>query len=94
MRVLLLIAFVALLSLPIAAKDGPAPEECLASGKKTARVTVAHSGKSYALASEACRDQFLTDPERYAQLYDALAELEAAGTPLAAAPETASLVPS
>lgn len=94
MKILSLIAVVAIASLPMAAQEGPAPETCLASRKTSAPVVVTHAGKSYRLASEGCRDQFLTDPERYSQLYDALAELEAAGTPLAAAPEAASLVPS
>jgi YHS domain-containing protein len=57
------------------------PEECLKGGK----VRVEHGGKTYRLATEECREQFLSDPERYAQLYDALAELEA---------QPASLVPS
>ncbi len=69
----------------------PAPEECLAKAKASA-VEVTHGGKTYRMANDACRAQFLTDPERYAQLYDALIELEAEGTPLRAAPP--SLVPS
>lgn len=68
----------------------PAPEDCL----KASRVTVSHGGKTYRLADEACRQQFLSDPERYSQLYDALLELEAAGKTMEAPPEEASLVPS
>jgi YHS domain-containing protein len=72
------------------AQNAPVPEQCIA--KSSSAVSVTHGGKSYRLANEACREQFLSDPERYAQLYDALLELEAEGTPLAA--PTASLVPS
>lgn len=66
------------------------PEQCLV---KKGGVVVSHGGKSYRLAGEACREQFLSDPERYAQLYDALQELQAEGTPLRA-PSSPSLVPS
>lgn len=66
------------------------PEQCLT---PPASVTVEHGGKTYALASEACREQFLGDPERYAQLYDALLELQAQGRRIQPPPK-ASLVPS
>jgi YHS domain-containing protein len=75
------------------AQDAPVPEECLAKGKDKTAVTVSHGGKNYRMANEACRAQFLSDPERFAQLYDALLELEAEGTPLRA-PSAPSLVPS
>lgn len=75
------------------AQDAPAPEECLAKAGDAAALIVTHGGKTYRMASEACRAQFLGDPERYAQLYDALLELEAEGTPLRA-PAAPSLVPS
>jgi YHS domain-containing protein len=75
------------------AQDAPAPEQCLAKSGDTSALTVTHGGKTYRMASEACRAQFVTDPERYAQLYDALLELEAEGTPLRA-PASPSLVPS
>ena len=71
------------------AQTAPQPEECIA---KSGDVLVSYAGKSYRLANEACRAQFLTDPERYAQLYDALLELEREGAPLK--PQAASLVPS
>lgn len=77
-------------SLLLAAVLAQVPEECLV---KAGGVVVSHGEKSYRLANEACREQFLSDPERYAQLYDALQELEAEGTPLRA-PATPSLVPS
>jgi len=73
------------------AQGTPAPEECLA-GKGSATVTVSHAEKEYRLATEACREQFLSDPERYSQLYDALLELQREGTPIKA--QAASLVPS
>lgn len=68
------------------------PEQCRVITNDATAVSVTHGGKTYRLANEACRTQFLTDPDRYAQLYDALAELDAAGRPAKAAP--ASLVPS
>lgn len=67
----------------------PDPESCLV---KDGRVTVEHASKSYLLATEECRQQFLSDPERYSQLYDALLELRAAG--LRQQPPRPSLVPS
>jgi YHS domain-containing protein len=74
------------------AQTAPEPEECLAPLGATSAVVVSHAGKSYPLTSEACRSQFLSDPERYSQLYDALRELEREGTPLEAPSD--SLVPS
>ena len=75
------------------AQDAPEPEECLANAKDSSALVATHRGKTYRFKYEACRDQFLTDPERYSQLYDALLELEAEGTPLTV-PDTPSLVPS
>lgn len=67
------------------------PEECLAV-KGTPAAIVEHGGKTYRFRYADCRDEFLTDPERYAQLYDALLEMQAEGLKL---PERrASLVPS
>ena len=74
------------------AQEAPAPEECLRKSEDASAVVVSHQGKTYHLASDACRAQFLSDPERYSQLYDALAELAAEGAPLR--PATPSLVPS
>ena len=70
-----------------------APEECLRKAGDPSAVSIAHGSKTYWVATEACRAQFLGDPERYSQLYDALLELEAEGTPLRA-PAAPSLVPS
>ena len=64
------------------------PEECLT---KKSDITATYGGKTYAFRHADCREQFLEDPERFSQLYDALAELEAEGTSIA---PRASLVPS
>ncbi|HYC89738.1 MAG TPA: hypothetical protein VEO54_11045 [Thermoanaerobaculia bacterium] len=63
------------------------PEECLT---RKSGITAAYGGKTYAFRYADCREQFLEDPERFSQLYDALLELQAAGE----VPRTASLVPS
>lgn len=73
----------------LAAQPPADPERCLAKRG----VPVEHDGKQYTLRDEACRQLFLTDPERYAQLFDALGDLAAAGKAPAAAPRP-SLVPS
>ena len=86
-------AIVALVAVHSTAQDAPAPEQCLARANDPAALSVTHGGKTYRLATEACRAQFLTDPERYSQLYDALLELEAEGSPLRAS-AAPSLVPS
>ncbi|HEX7708683.1 MAG TPA: hypothetical protein VF701_19635 [Thermoanaerobaculia bacterium] len=95
MRAALVVAIVVTLAVAtqVSPQETPAPEECLAKRDDASAVQVTHGSKSYRLASEACRAQFLSDPERYSQLYDALIELEAEGTPLRR-PSTASLVPS
>jgi hypothetical protein len=70
-----------------------APEECLVlEGKAVATAT--HADKTYRFRYTECRDQFLTDPDRYAQLYDALLELAAEGVVLEAPSTDESLVPS
>jgi hypothetical protein len=63
------------------------PEECL--GKE---FPTTFGGKTYTFRYEDCRDEFLKDPERFSQLYDALRELEAEGVKVEA--PKASLVPS
>jgi hypothetical protein len=63
------------------------PEECLGKG-----YSAEHQGKTYSFAYEDCRVEFLTDPERYSQLYDALRAMQAAGVKVE--PPKASLVPS
>lgn len=87
------IAALAILAGTVAvAQDTPAPEDCLAKAGDASALTVTHGGKTYRMSNEACRAQFSADPERYAQLYDALLELEAEGAPPRAAQP--SLVPS
>jgi hypothetical protein len=81
-----------LLAVNAAAQTAPAPEQCLARADDAAALLVTHGAKTYRMADAACRDQFLSDPERFAQLYDALLELEAEGVVLP--PATPSLVPS
>ncbi len=66
------------------------PEECLAT---KGSITAAYGGKTYTFRYADCREQFLEDPERYAQLYDALLELQAAGETIDTRPAE-SLVPS
>ena len=68
-----------------------APEECVVTSGRPA-VTVEHGGKTYGFRFADCREEFLSDPERYAQLYDALLEMHAAGMEVAKPQE--SLVPS
>lgn len=77
-----------------AAAVAQTPEECVVQRGQAVAATATHGGKAYRFASAACRDVFLSDPERYAQLYDALEELAAAGRTPAPAPREASLVPS
>jgi hypothetical protein len=63
------------------------PEECL--GKEFA---TEWQGKTYTFRYEDCRDEFLKDPERFAQLYDTLMEMRKEG--MVIEPRKASLVPS
>lgn len=67
------------------------PEECLVVKGEPA-ATVTYDGKTYRFRYAECRDEFLTDPERFSQLYDALIELQKSGE--AIAPSRPSLVPS
>lgn len=74
-------------------QQGPSPEECIAQRNAPGAVEFEYEGVRYRLAREECRVEFLSDPDRYAQLYDALLELEAEGAVLEP-PAPASLVPS
>jgi YHS domain-containing protein len=76
----------------VAMLAAPSPEQCLVTRADQPAVAIEHGGKTYRMASEECRAQFLSDPERYSQLYDALRELAAEGKPLK--PPAPSLVPS
>lgn len=51
------------------------PEACLLAPGARNAIRVDYQGKTYHLASPECRELFITDPERYSQLFDALAEL-------------------
>lgn len=86
----------ALLTLVIAfaagAADAPQAETCRVITDPASAVTVSYGARTYRLASEACAAEFRSDPERFAQLYDALAELEESGKPAAVA--APSLVPN
>lgn len=79
------------LTAPVAAQE-VTPEECLVRNETSEVAAAEYEGKRYEFADVRCREQFLSDPERYSQLYDALLELERAGRD--AVPRTPSLVPS
>lgn len=87
------LALTAVVAIAAVAQDAPSPEQCLAKASDASALSVVHGGRTYYLATEACRAQFAADPERYSQLYDALLELAAEGT-LIQTPATPSLVPS
>ena len=76
--------------------QAPAPAQCVLPGVEGAAATAEYGGKTYYFRDAACKDEFLTDPERYSQLYDALLELQAEGKalPKPKPREEASLVPS
>jgi len=76
------------------AHPAPPPEECLVPSGGTAGASATFAGKTYEFTKPECRDVFLSDPERFAQLYDALLELAADGALLPPSPQEASLVPS
>ena len=66
------------------------PEECVT---ERSEIVATYGGRTYAFRYADCREQFLEDPERFAQLYDTLLEMQAAGETIEPARE-ASLVPS
>ena len=70
----------------------PQPEDCFAGPRDRVVESVTHAGKTYEFKRAGCRALFESDPERYSQLFDALAELAAQGAAIEAEPE--SLVPS
>ena len=76
------------------AQPAPPPEECLVPPGGTAGASATFAGKTYEFTKPECRDVFIADPERFAQLYDALLELAEEGVPLQSSPQEASLVPS
>ncbi|HVR44768.1 MAG TPA: hypothetical protein VMS56_15150 [Thermoanaerobaculia bacterium] len=86
-----LAAFVLLTAAPDALAIDP--EACLVQPGARAAVTVEHEGRSWELAAPECRELFLSDPERYAQLFEALAELGARSSRPSGS-GTVSLVPN
>ena len=83
----------ALLLLFASSASGVEPEECIVPTESEPVTTVVFQGVVYELASNECRELFLSDPERYSQLFDALAELGAQPAE-PATPAPASLVPN
>jgi YHS domain-containing protein len=83
---------IALVVAPAYSQEVVQPEDCLLREGEAPAASVEFDGKTYGFRSVACRDQFASDPERYSQLYEALAEMAAAGRQLRSRPT--SLVPS
>lgn len=96
MRLLPLLAGLALVCVTAALGQEPVddPAGCRAATGDASAITVSHAGRTYYVTDERCRDAFLAEPERYAQLFDALAELEAEGKAPPPEHDAASLVPS
>ena len=72
----------------------PQPESCLLTKGERPVASAEHDGKAFRFPSVACRDLFLSDPERYSQLFEALGELQEQGQLEIPGEEEASLVPS
>ncbi len=70
----------------------PEPEDCMARPRDRVVESVTYGGTTYRFRRPGCRALFESDSERYSQLFDALAQLEAEG--VAIEPELESLVPS
>jgi YHS domain-containing protein len=87
-----LVAFAGLTA--FAESSPPAPEKCLVERGGKAAASATYNGKTYEFSAIECREEFVSDPERYSQLYDALAELAATGVAVRPEPLDASLVPS
>ena len=84
------VALFAFVAFPMLAQ--PEPEECFVAKNDSVVETVSHAGRTYGFRKTGCKALFESDPERYAQLFDALAEMDAAGGTVKV--EQASLVPS
>ncbi len=95
MRPLAGLAFLLVAAASTAAQPAPAPtpEACLLKNGQKEAASVDYGGKTYRFTRVGCRELFLSDPERYAQLFDALGELHEKGQ-LRPARAAASLVPS
>ena len=93
MHTRLIALFVLFLSVS-AARAATAPADCILAGPDGAAASVEFGGKTYHLRDAACKEEFLTDPERVSQLYDALLELKAEGKTVPKPPAPASAVPA
>lgn len=95
MRFTALLVFGSLLlpALPSLAAAPPAVE-CLLTGPEGAAASLDYNGKTYHFSDAACKEEFLTDPERFSQLYDTLLELKEENKPLPPPPAPASAVPA
>ena len=87
-RNLALCALMLTLLLPQKLRAQPDPATCLSTGHTS--ISVEWEGRLFHLTSEECRALFASDPERYGQLFEVLAEVDAP-PPVTSA---ASLVPS
>lgn len=84
----------ALVSLTSMAQEPVDPPSCRATAGDETAIAVSHEGTTYYVTNSVCREAFLAEPDRFAQLFDALAELEAAGKAPPHAHDPESLVPS
>lgn len=84
----------ALVSLTSMAQEPVDAASCRAATGDESAIAVSHEGTTYYVTSPACREAFLAEPARFAQLFDALAELEAAGKAPPPRHDPESLVPS
>jgi YHS domain-containing protein len=89
-----LIALFALCLTVSTARAATAPADCILAGPEGADASVEYGGKTYHLRDAACKEEFLSDPERFSQLYDTLLELKQAGKPVPKPPAPASAVPA
>lgn len=69
--------------------EGAEIDPTLCTSSTPTAIVVEWDGQTWYLTSEECRELFASDPERYGQLFEALAEID-----VPAAPRQASLVPS
>ena len=93
-RAVLCLALLAIVPVSAGAQDAIDPTSCPTTADDASGFEVTHEGRTYYVANAACRDAFIAEPERYAQLFDALAELEAEGRAPAPQADASSLVPS
>ena len=75
-------------------KTTPKPADCILPGPQGAVASAEYGGKTYYFRNQDCKEEFLADPERYSQLYDALLELKAQGKTVKKPPTDFSAVPA